>query len=227
MFITPDSIVPDWSNPQSLNRYAYCLNNPLIYTDPSGHYWIENEERSGVYDQYYGPSTKDNYQFDSYLDDIHNRASSSYSLDLGRVESFTNDYGTYYTTEGSTYDRNGSLVNQAGAPTIPIEMYITGLGGIAKSGFSLTSKLLFNYATKKSASLIQGPFGSISTNMISKLSNSSGSVTPVFTKLTSAPAAGRALSVSVGETSLANAARESGQIYSAKIPTALTCVRQW
>ena len=36
MFITPDSIVPDFSNPQCLNRYAYCLNNPLMYVDPSG-----------------------------------------------------------------------------------------------------------------------------------------------------------------------------------------------
>ncbi|MHC4676399.1 MAG: RHS repeat domain-containing protein, partial [Planctomycetota bacterium] len=37
IFITPDSIVPDFSDPQSLNRYSYCRNNPLIYADPSGH----------------------------------------------------------------------------------------------------------------------------------------------------------------------------------------------
>ncbi len=37
LFIMADTIVPDIFNPQSLNRYAYCLNNPLIYTDPSGH----------------------------------------------------------------------------------------------------------------------------------------------------------------------------------------------
>jgi len=37
LFISSDSIVPDWYDPQSLNRYAYCRNNPLIYTDPSGH----------------------------------------------------------------------------------------------------------------------------------------------------------------------------------------------
>jgi RHS repeat-associated protein len=37
-FISPDMIVPDPYNPQSLNRYTYCLNNPLIYIDPSGHY---------------------------------------------------------------------------------------------------------------------------------------------------------------------------------------------
>ena len=36
-FIAPDSIVPNPGNPQSLNRYAYSLNNPLKYRDPSGH----------------------------------------------------------------------------------------------------------------------------------------------------------------------------------------------
>jgi hypothetical protein len=29
--------VPDPANPQCLNRYAYCLNNPLKLVDPSGH----------------------------------------------------------------------------------------------------------------------------------------------------------------------------------------------
>ncbi len=35
-FLSPDPFVqaPDFS--QSFNRYSYCLNNPLIYTDPSG-----------------------------------------------------------------------------------------------------------------------------------------------------------------------------------------------
>ena len=36
-FIQADSIVPAPGNPQSLNRYAYVYNNPLRYTDPSGH----------------------------------------------------------------------------------------------------------------------------------------------------------------------------------------------
>jgi len=36
-FISADSIVPDPANPQSLNRYSYVINNPLIYTDPTGH----------------------------------------------------------------------------------------------------------------------------------------------------------------------------------------------
>lgn len=29
--------MPSYANPQSLNRYSYVVNNPLRYTDPSGH----------------------------------------------------------------------------------------------------------------------------------------------------------------------------------------------
>ena len=36
-FVSPDTIVPDPSNPQSLNRYSYVYNNPLKYIDPSGY----------------------------------------------------------------------------------------------------------------------------------------------------------------------------------------------
>ena len=35
-FISPDTIVQAPLDPQTLNRYSYCRNNPLIYTDPSG-----------------------------------------------------------------------------------------------------------------------------------------------------------------------------------------------
>ena len=41
-FMSPDPYVqaPDFT--QSLNRYAYCINNPLSLTDPSGYNWIES-----------------------------------------------------------------------------------------------------------------------------------------------------------------------------------------
>jgi RHS repeat-associated protein len=36
-FLSADTIVPGYANPQNLNRYAYVLNNPLRYIDPTGH----------------------------------------------------------------------------------------------------------------------------------------------------------------------------------------------
>ncbi|HOE19205.1 MAG TPA: RHS repeat-associated core domain-containing protein [Syntrophorhabdaceae bacterium] len=38
-FISADSIVPEPGNLQAYNRYSYCLNNPVVYTDPSGHWF--------------------------------------------------------------------------------------------------------------------------------------------------------------------------------------------
>ncbi len=39
-FIQPDSIVQAPTDPQTLNRYSYVRNNPLKYTDPSGHFFF-------------------------------------------------------------------------------------------------------------------------------------------------------------------------------------------
>ena len=38
-FFSPDNYVQMPDNSQSFNRYSYCLNNPLKYTDPSGEFW--------------------------------------------------------------------------------------------------------------------------------------------------------------------------------------------
>jgi RHS repeat-associated protein len=36
-FVSADTMVPNPANPQDLNRFTYAANNPLRYTDPSGH----------------------------------------------------------------------------------------------------------------------------------------------------------------------------------------------
>jgi len=48
-FIQQDAIVPSPGDPQSLNRYAYTLNNPVRYTDPSGHwYGPDDYDEAGI-----------------------------------------------------------------------------------------------------------------------------------------------------------------------------------
>jgi len=42
IFTRPDDVTQNWYDPQTLNRYAYCRNNPLIYTDPTGQSFWSN-----------------------------------------------------------------------------------------------------------------------------------------------------------------------------------------
>jgi RHS repeat-associated protein len=46
-FASPDSLIPDPFSPQSLNRYGYVLNNPLRYTDPTGHRACDDFDAGG------------------------------------------------------------------------------------------------------------------------------------------------------------------------------------
>jgi len=48
-FISADTVVPEPGHPQALNRYAYVLNNPFKYTDPSGHYTYEETPDDPVF----------------------------------------------------------------------------------------------------------------------------------------------------------------------------------
>jgi RHS repeat-associated protein len=36
-FISADTIIPDPGDPQSISRYSYVSNNPVRYSDPTGH----------------------------------------------------------------------------------------------------------------------------------------------------------------------------------------------
>jgi RHS repeat-associated protein len=38
-FLSADTVLPGAENSQSYDRYAYAQNSPIVYNDPSGHFW--------------------------------------------------------------------------------------------------------------------------------------------------------------------------------------------
>ncbi|MBL8012209.1 MAG: hypothetical protein JNN05_00030 [Candidatus Omnitrophica bacterium] len=69
-FITPDTIVQSPMNPQTLNRYTYCNNNPVNLVDPTGHSWISKIVR------------KINDFFKDTLQSLEERTNSKWSVDV-------------------------------------------------------------------------------------------------------------------------------------------------
>ena len=47
-FLSPDPLIQDPTNSQNFNRFSYCLNNPLKYSDPTGEYWWYSALSMGV-----------------------------------------------------------------------------------------------------------------------------------------------------------------------------------
>jgi len=47
--LQPDSIIPNPANPQSWNRYSYVENDPINYSDTSGHFKCKNESYNAAY----------------------------------------------------------------------------------------------------------------------------------------------------------------------------------
>ena len=59
-FLSPDSYVQEPDNSQNYNRYSYCLNNPLKYTDPDGELFVLAAILGGAMGAYIGGSIANN-----------------------------------------------------------------------------------------------------------------------------------------------------------------------
>ena len=47
-FVTPDTVIDGEMSTQGWNRYAYCKNNPIKYSDPTGHAVVDNNGMGGL-----------------------------------------------------------------------------------------------------------------------------------------------------------------------------------
>ena len=106
-------MVPEPGNPQALNRFSYVLNNPLKYTDPTGH-WVNNDWIESDWDW----QAKTPWQ----------------GKERGEA------WATYYNRVGCHGDNGEGLVMAAAAPFIGVGL-IAG-GELAYAGASYTASKL-------------------------------------------------------------------------------------
>ena len=111
-FVSADTVDPNLANPQSLNRYSYCLNNPLRYIDPNGHEALEYEITAGavIVAGYYiftwvqdniknhilvFPQITINFKLPGFGEGVQPKRQST--------ETFPSESGIKYVPEGMTY----------------------------------------------------------------------------------------------------------------------------
>jgi RHS repeat-associated protein len=99
-FLSPDPFIQDATNLQNFNRYSYCLNNPLKYTDPSG-YRVYPREKN------FGNATGDGYNYMSdNINGGYTPARPGYTGPGSMYhwsDQFRNDLGNYFMMSGTTF----------------------------------------------------------------------------------------------------------------------------
>ena len=163
-FLTEDSCLGDIREPLTLNRYSYCIGNPLFYDDPSGHWITETEERklrqhipSIVRDPastYYGMNTTDAYKLASeYLGALHvlddANASANYALHIKAAENSRYDLNYYIETavhNSNVQDRCGLATVREGGFVGYLKYGATGITNDKSKGFYM----LYDEPTLKS-----------------------------------------------------------------------------
>ena len=82
-WLQPDTVIPEPYNPQSWNRYSYTLNNPIRYTDPSGHASVGDTNETGCSGK--GPAC---------IMDMYGRAGDEHGMDQS-LEAFIRRHPKY------------------------------------------------------------------------------------------------------------------------------------
>ncbi|MFA5971550.1 MAG: FG-GAP-like repeat-containing protein [Lentimicrobiaceae bacterium] len=120
--LSPDPFVSSPNFTQGYNRYSYCLNNPLRYTDPSGYYerpsWgMTHTYYQGSFGPGYGGSIgpgSGNHWSDALRDEYGN-------FMIGSASSFNNMYGPGAYSIAQSLASNSDFISQWRQGLISIE----------------------------------------------------------------------------------------------------------
>ena len=137
-FLTPDSVVPDPLESQSFNRYAFVLNNPLRYVDPTGHMTHDTVTYVETHQNAYSPSASQ--QGSGFVQDLFRGLPDAISLNISLTGEALGVAGGGGQVEVSPFSISFVLINptidspDAGNLAVLYTPNIHGAGSVGEGG---------------------------------------------------------------------------------------------
>jgi murein DD-endopeptidase MepM/ murein hydrolase activator NlpD len=122
-FLSPDPFVQFPGVADGYNRYSYVMNNPLIFTDPSGYMpnWVQDE-----YDHYYRNSGGDDRRNEGGGGGWNPFGWINNSMNIGGWTKNPGDYWHYSPVSGTYYNSETSERRQANNESTKAVLYDAG-----------------------------------------------------------------------------------------------------
>jgi hypothetical protein len=138
--------------PQSWNRYAFVINNPLTYIDPSGTIWVRNNQNGKIYwipDNQWGNASKQTYNNGKTLYTPLKSSEMEFDSKKGRVRldprGPTNDNPSGYTIIGPNRGSGAGAMAIGAVAVSQADSPVPGPGDVIAVG--LLAVALYSWAT--------------------------------------------------------------------------------
>ncbi len=222
-----------FDQPRLMTLYAFSLNNPIRYMDPDGLAANDNQYgvkpnggttievgcTDGTNDCFKEEERRKNKEFVADAEAEFRRWEEGFTIGGISVARTQGVFGFVEGTrqEAAVIKAGVSLSKQFGWKA-PAAWLAANVAVVA-----VPAALSWLFGGGSAATLVQGAYGSVSAATLQSLAAAGGPTTLVLTRLSQSPVAGRALSVATGPgaAALTQAARGTGQLFQANIPTRL------
>jgi len=227
-FTSADPMSGEPRHPQSWNRYAYVLNNPLKLVDPDGLRWAQRIRYDG-WTEYKWFATEDAYNEGTNSNSQGYEGWTAVSFDETQPYEYEAPgiggdlHNTYRLNTDGTHGYAKVLDGVGGSMSTDWNAQFAIGGGIKAlfeaGDYGLAAAVEALASRTASQGVLRGLYGEVSVEAVEAAAKAGGPTVEVFTRLDGAPAADKALHMAYEEAG--TAARSAGQMFKGQVPRAL------
>jgi RHS repeat-associated protein len=183
-FTSPDLLSGRPGSPQSWNRYAYSINNPLKYIDPDGLWWYTKDGGDGHPEWHDDDPGKGYTRFTQYA--YYGGAANGYVALDPYSKNYLTGFGSLEDAASFSDAMAGQTMLERDPPqdisqldgTLEVAGYISGVTGAVRIGGGLLARGGLALAARRGATSgaeeVVGLFGKMSVDALEAAASSSG-----------------------------------------------------